>query len=128
MFTDLDAVEKMMGKSVEFMTSHELVTYIKTWIKAVYELDLPASAHREKAIFSALKRTYGERAAGRIVKWPFWKYDGKRAGDYVTYSTFSKGMKWVTDVWYLELQDEIRRESLQKSKTDFSGFAKLQDI
>lgn len=126
MFTDLDAVETMMGKSVEFMNANELVTYIKTWIKAVYELDLPASAHREKAIFSSLKRTYGDRAAGRIVKWPFWKYDGKRNGEYVTYGTFSKGMKWWTDIMYLEMQEHVRREV--KRDTASAGFAKLQDI
>ena len=118
----------MMGKSVEQMTAHELVSYIKTWIKAVYGIDLPASPHREKAIFSALKRTYGDREAGRIVKWAYWKHNGKRNnGEYVTYSTFSRPMKWWTDIMYIELQDEMLRES-SREKVSVEGFSKLQDI
>lgn len=127
MFTDLDAVENMIGKSVEQMDANELVTYVKTWTRAVYDLDLPATAHRERSIFSGLKRTYGNRAAGQIVKWPFWKYDGLRNGEHITYGMFSKGMKWLTDMWYLEMQEHVRREA--KKDTVFSGgFAKLQDI
>lgn len=126
MFTDLDAVEEMMGKSVEGMTAHELVTYVKTWIRAVYGLDLPASPYREKAIFASLKRTYGDRQAGLLVKWPYWRYNGKRGTEYVTYNTFNKGMKWQLDLWYLELQKEMRRE-LNRDKAS-AGFAKLQDI
>ena len=117
-----------MGKPVTAMNANELVTYVKTWIKAVYELDLPVTANRERFIFSALIRTYGNEAAGRIVKWPFWKYDGKRNGtEYVTYSMFTKNMKWLTDIWYLELQEHLKRET-RRSSVSSSGFGKLQDL
>jgi hypothetical protein len=129
MFVDLDAIEQSMGKPVCNMTAIELVTYVKMWIKAVYEVDLPVSANRERYIFSGLKRTYGNDA-GRIVKWPFWKYDGKRSGEFVTYSTFSKGMKWITDIWYMEMQEQIKREMAQKtpSGNPLRGFGTLQDL
>lgn len=129
MFVDLDAIEQSMGKPVTAMTAMELVSYVKIWIKAVYEVDLPVSPNRERFIFIALKKTYGNDA-GRIVKWPFWKYDGKRNGEFVTYSTFSKGMKWITDIWYMELQEHVKREMAKKapSETSLVGFGKLQDL
>lgn len=130
MFIDLDAIEQSMGKSVTNMTALELVSYVKMWIKAVYEVELPVSANRERYIFAGLKRTYGNEAAGNIVKWPFWKYDGKRNSEYVTYSTFAKGMKWLTDIWYLELQEQVKREMAKKTSSGNSlkGFGTLQDL
>lgn len=127
MFIGLDAIEQSMGKSVTVMNPMELVTYVKMWIRAVYEVDLPVSANRERFIFSTLKRTYGNEVAGRIVKWPFWKYDGKRNGEYVTYSSFSKGMKWLTDIWCLELQEQVKREQ-KKPANAVVGFGKIQDL
>jgi hypothetical protein len=117
-----------MGKSVTAMNPMELVTYVKMWIKAVYEVDLPVSANRERFIFAGLRRTYGSEAAGRIVKWPFWKYDGRRGDEFITYSTFSKGMKWLTDIWYLELQEQVRREQKKPTTESVVGFGKLQDL
>lgn len=129
MFTGLDAIEQSMGKSVTSMTAIELVSYVKIWIKAVYEVDLPVSANRERHIFSGLRRTYGSEAAGRIVKWPFWKYDGKRNNEFVTYSNFSKNMKWLTDIWLLELQEQIKKENKRKEEVNVaSEFGKLQDL
>jgi hypothetical protein len=127
-FIDLDAIELSMGKPVTNMNAMELVSYVKLWIKAVYDVELPVTPNRERHIFSALKRTYGNEAAGRIVKWPFWKYDGKRNSEYVTYSTFSKGMKWITDIWCLEAQEQIKREMARKAPSDLVGFGKLQDL
>lgn len=127
-FIDLDAIEQSMGKPVTAMNAMELVTYVKMWIKAVYEVDLPVSANRERYIFAGLKRTYGSEA-GRLVKWPFWKYDGKRAGEYVTYSTFSRGMKWLTDIWFLEMQEQTKREKVKREEKHVAaGFGKLQDL
>lgn len=119
-----------MGKPVTNMTAMELVSYVKMWIKAVYEVDLPVSANRERYIFAGLKRTYGPEAAGHIVKWPFWKYDGKRSGEYVTYSTFTKGMKWLTDIWLLEMQEQIRKDEKKRGQRHVAtaGFGKIQDL
>lgn len=128
MFVSLDAIEQSMGKPVTAMNPMELVTYVKMWIKAVYEVDLPVSANRERYIFSGLKRTYGNEAAGRIVKWPFWKYDGKRNNEYVTYSSFSKGMKWLTDIWFLEMQEQVKKEEKRENNVVATGFGKLQDL
>lgn len=128
MFADLDAIEQTIGKSVASMSALELVSYVKMWLRAVYELDLPVSEHRERAIFSSLRRTYGNEAAGRIVKWPFWKYNGKRNGEYVTYSTFSKNMKWLTDIWYLELQEHMHREEKKTKSFAAEGFSRLENL
>lgn len=118
-----------MGKPVTAMNPNELVTYVKMWLKAVYDLDLPVTANRERFIFTALKRTYGNEAAGRIVKWPFWKYDGKRNGtEYITYSMFTKNFKWLTDIWYLELQEQTQRDEKRANTTTAVGFGKLQDL
>lgn len=123
----MDAIEQSMGKSVTAMNPMELVTYVKMWIRAVYEVELPVSANRERYIFSALKRTYGEQDAGRIVKWPFWKYNGKRNGEYITYSSFTKGAKWLTDIWYLELQEQVKKEK-RSADSAVVGFGRLQDL
>ena len=118
-----------MGKPVTAMSAIELVSYVKTWLRAVYELELPVTANRERFIFSALIRTYGVQGAGRIVKWPFWRYDGKRSnGEFVTYSHFTKGMKWQTDIWYLELQEHLKKESKKTTTAAAAGFGKLQDL
>jgi hypothetical protein len=129
MFSDLDAIEQTMGKPVASMSALELVSYVKTWIMAVYELDLPVTANRERYIFSSLIRTYGSESAGRIVKWPFWRYDGKRSnGEFVTYSHFTKNMKWLTDIWYLELQENMKKEQKKASVGSSAGFSNLQDL
>jgi hypothetical protein len=127
-FSDLDAIEQAIGKPVTAMEAVELVTYVRLWIRAVYEVDLPATAYRERTIFTYLKRMYGSDA-GRIVKWPFWKYNGKRNGDYITYSSFSKNMKWLTDIWYLELKEQLQIEAKKKSGSGAAvGFGKIQDL
>lgn len=128
MFSDLDAIEQTIGKPVTAMEAVELVTYVRMWIRAVYDVDLPVTAYRERTIFAHLRRMYGSDA-GRIVKWPFWKYDGKRNSDYITYSSFSKNMKWLTDIWYLELKEQLQAESKKKSGTSAAaGFGKIQDL
>lgn len=128
MFADLDAIEQIIGKPVTAMEAVELVTYVRLWIRAVYEVDLPATAYRERTIFTHLRKMYGPDA-GRIVKWPFWKYDGKRNGEHVTYSSFSKPMKWLTDIWYMELKEQLKRETEKKTGTGATaGFGKLQDL
>ena len=94
---EMDSIEEMLGKSVEDLTDTELVVYVKTSMKEINGLDLPVQGMRERSIMAGLKRTYGPDA-GKIVKWAFQHHQGRRDGKPITYSTFSKNMKWLTDI------------------------------
>jgi hypothetical protein len=94
-------------------------------MQAMHDLKLPVIGHPERAVFACLQRTYGVADAGRIVKWAFWKYDGKPDGKPITYNSFMKAKKWQTDKWYIELQQHEKRE--QKSSGS-EGFASLKDL
>ena len=122
---EMDSVEEMLGKSVENMTDTELVTYVKTSLREVNGLELPVQGMRERSIMAGLKRTYG-RDAGKIVKWAFQHHQGRRDGKPITYSTFSKNMKWLTDIWYLELQEHAQRQAA--NVTAAQGFFKSSDL
>lgn len=122
---EMDSVEEMLGKSVENMTDTELVTYVKTSLREVNGLELPVQGMRERSIMAGLKRTYGPDA-GKIVKWAFQHHQGRRDGKPITYSTFSKNMKWLTDIWYLELQEAAQRQAA--NVTAAQGFFKSSDL
>lgn len=122
---EMDSVEEMLGKSVENMTNTELVTYVKTSLREVNGLELPVQGMRERSIMAGLKRTYGPDA-GKIVKWAFQHHQGRRDGKPITYSTFSKNMKWLTDIWYLELQEHAQRQAA--NVTAAQGFFKSSDL
>ena len=122
---EMDSVEEMLGKSVEDLTDTELVVYVKTSMKEINGLDLPVQGMRERSIMAGLKRTYGPDA-GKIVKWAFQHHQGRRDGKPITYSTFSKNMKWLTDIWYLELQEHAQRQAA--NVTAAQGFFKSSDL
>lgn len=122
---EMDAVEQMLGKQVEDLTDTELVVYVKTSMKEINGLDLPVQGQRERAIMAGLKRTYG-RDAGKIIKWVFQHHQGRRDGKPVTYSTFSKNMKWLTDIWYLELQEAAQQQEANAAAAQ--GFYKFTEL
>lgn len=122
---EMDSIEEMLGKSVEDLTDTELVVYVKTSMKEINGLDLPVQGQRERAIMAGLKRTYG-RDAGKIIKWVFQHHQGRRDGKPVTYSTFSKNMKWWTDILYLELQEAAQRQAANAEAAQ--GFFKSSDL
>jgi glutathione peroxidase-family protein len=101
-FTDADPVEKHMGLRVEEMTPQQLVNYVVTYQKAMNDLELTIQGHPERAIFKAMQRDYTPEVAGRIVKWVFYKYMGRRGDRFVGCSDFVKGARW----WH----DKIRAE------------------
>lgn len=122
---EMDAVEQMLGKQVEDLTDTELVVYVKTSMKEINGLELPVQGQRERAIMAGLKRTYG-RDAGKIIKWVFQHHQGRRDGKPITYSMFSKNMKWWTDIMYLELQEAAQQQASNSAAVQ--GFFKLTDL
>ena len=122
---EMDAVEQMLGKPVYELSDNELVVYVKTSMKQVNNLELPVQGMRERSIMAALKRTYGPDA-GKIVKWAFSRHQGRKEGKPVTYSTFSKNMKWWTDIMYLELQEAAQNEAANAVAAQ--GFFKSSDL
>jgi len=122
---EMDSIEEMLGKSVEDLTDTELVVYVKTSMKEINGLDLPVQGMRERSIMAGLKRTYGPDA-GKIVKWAFQHHQGRRDGKPITYSTFSKNMKWWTDILYLELQEAAQRQAANVEAAQ--GFFKSSDL
>ena len=133
-FSDIDAIEEMMGKRVQMMTADELLTYYRTYVEAVHEVNLPVgNQNRERSVFQGLKNQYGPDA-GLIVKWVCWKYKAEwkqRSGKtkIVSYFGFQKGYKWWTDDMYLELQTELKSEQKKtEKKSRSSSFSQLGDL
>lgn len=127
-FQDLDPLEKHLNKSVYEMTAEDLVTYIKTYMSTVYGLQLMVdpSVPRERAVFKGLKTVYGDDA-GLIVKWVFWKYQGKYDGEFVHYFNFQRSRKWWTDLMYQEAQLQLQKESKSvatrtEGSSEWNGF------
>ena len=53
-------------------------------------------------------------------------HQGRRDGKPITYSTFSKNMKWWTDILYLELQEAAQRQAANVEAAQ--GFFKSSDL
>lgn len=108
MFEDADPIESDMGVTVEEMTPDQLVTYFKTY-HAAYGLDLAVEGHQERAIFRSMQKIYGQRTAGRIVKWVTYTHKGRWEGQPVRFASFCKARKWWVDMMHLEMQDGLRK-------------------
>lgn len=128
-FSDLDPLEKnVFRKPVTEMTAADLVSYIQTYQSVVHGVTLAVdpTVPRERAIFKGLQKQYGNEDAGLIVKWVFWRYQGKWDGKIISYFDFQKSMKWWTDRMHTEMQ--VHRNDEQSKKTTASkswdGFAR----
>lgn len=119
-FDDPDPIEQEMGVRVENMTPDELVAYIKMYHRA-FDLDLAVEGMRERAVFQGMQRTYGQRTAGRIVKWVFYEHKGKYRDRTVGFFDFAKGSKWWVDQMHLEMQTHLRRAESRQAKTNSSA-------
>lgn len=127
-FEDLDPLEKnVFKKPVTEMTAADLISYIKTYQEVVHEITLAIdpTTPRERAIFKGLIRQYGPDA-GLIVKWVFWKYQGKWDGKLINFYDFQKSMKWWLDQMYTEMQEHQIKEREKKNKPSkrWDGFAR----
>ena len=129
-FLDSDPVEDHLGKSVDQMTSDELAAYMRIYLELRHGVAPPLDGLKERAVFGALQRFYGQADAGRIVKWATWRYDGRYRGSNLGYFSFSKKMRWLTDLMLMELHDHLRKTAYDKPCTqahDF-GFASGEDL
>ena len=97
MFLDPDPIEQDMGLPVEEMNPDQLVAYLKTY-HAAYGLDMAVEGHQERAIFRSMQKIYGQRTAGRIVKWVTYTHKGRWDGVPVRFTSFCKGRKWWVDL------------------------------
>lgn len=104
-----DPIERQMGKDVEEMTSADLVTYMRTYLKAV-GVDLPISGPQERATIESFRKRYPKGRAGRIIQHAMLRRGGRKDGKWITPAFFSKAMKWWTDDLWLEAQEEDERE------------------
>lgn len=111
-FADLDPVEEYLGKPVTAMTDQELVSYLKTYMRAVHDIDLPVQGIPERAVMAGLKRTYGPATAGLLVKWACRESIGKEP---VNYFDFAKGRKWWTDRQFIALQSHLKRTRVDRA-------------
>ena len=112
-----DPIEKMMDKYVEDMDASDLVVYMKTYLE-VYGIHLQVDGLIERKILeSFLKRYPGN--GGRIMKYVMLVLKGKKDGRYVTWTSFSKGMKWWTDQCLVDLQQAAQeRRAKAASQTN----------
>ena len=108
MFLDPDPIEQDMGLPVEEMNPDQLVAYLKTY-HAAYGLDMAVEGHQERAIFRSMQNIYGQRTAGRIVKWVTYTHKGRWDGQPVRFASFCKARKWWVDMMHMEMQDSLRK-------------------
>lgn len=128
-FSDNDPLEDDMGVRCEDMSPDQLVTYIKSY-QAAFGLNIPVVGIPERSVFRGMQRIYGQRDAGLIVKWVFYKHRGRYDGEAVRYQSFSKGRKWWVDKMYLEMQEDLRRSaprSYSSAAAEF-GVRTLSDL
>jgi len=126
-FSDLDPVEQDMGLRCEDMGPDELVTYIKTFQEA-YGRHLAVDGMIERSVFKGMKRIYGDKTAGLIVKWVFYKYKGLYQGDVVTFTKFAKGRKWWVDQMHQEMQAAQRKDDVKTASRVGVGTKRLSDL
>lgn len=127
---ELDPIEKKVGKSVEEMTPAELVSYIVTYFKERYGIELTPDWIIDRKILESFQKRYGKEKAGRIVQWVMIRKEGKKDGKYITFTIFSKGMKWWTDIQDLEVQDHRKNSAARKQAQEVAdaGFFSLDDL
>lgn len=93
-----------MGVRVEKMSPDQLVCYFQESLKDAQGISSAVDGIRERSVFRGLQNTYGKVDAGRIVKWAFYRYNGKWDGEIVGFFSFTKGRKWWTDRMHHEMQ------------------------
>lgn len=125
-FGDTDPLEEQMGIRCEDMSPEQLVSYIKAYQEA-FGVTLAVEGYQERAIFGAMQRTYGQKTAGKIVKWVFYKYHGLIDGKRVTFTSFAKGRKWWVDKMHVEMQGAERRQVETASRVSV-GSKRLSDL
>lgn len=115
---EMDPIEKLMDCRVADMTGSELATYIKTYLSARWDIEMPMDGLVERKTMEAFKRRYPGDRAGRIVQWVMLHHHGRKDGRYITTSVFSQKMKWWCDMMYLELQAHEQREAATQVGTE----------
>lgn len=126
-FSDLDPVEQQLDTACQDMSTSQLITYIKTYHGA-FGRDLAVDGQMEIGIFKGLKRIYGDKTAGLIVKWVFYRYKGVWNDEVVTFSSFAKGRKWWVDKMHLEMQAAQQGEMSRGSDVYSIGARKLSSL
>lgn len=126
-FSDSDPLEDDMGVRCENMTADQLVAYIKAY-QGAFGLNLKVEGLKERAVFRGLQRVYGQADAGRIVKWAFYQHKGRFRDEAINFFHFSKGNKWLTDKFYLEMQDSLRKQAARTYTSVSLGGRGLADL
>ena len=127
MFDDLDPIEEDMGIACQDMTPEQLVTYIKTY-QGAFDRHLAVEGNIERSVFRSMKKIYGDKTAGLIVKWVFYKHKGMYRGEVVTFTSFAKGRKWWVDLMHQEMQAAQRKASPKKASHAGVGSKRLSDL
>lgn len=128
-FSDTDPLEEDMGVRCEDMNADQLVAYIKAYQDA-FGFNLKVEGPKERGVFRGLQRVYGNANAGRIVKWAFYHHKGKFRDEIINFFHFSKGNKWLTDKFYLELQQDAAKETANVNRFQGAslGVTSLSDL
>lgn len=129
-FTDPDPVENFLGLSVTSMSPSELIAYVKTYMQAMHDIDLVVEGPPERAILTSFQKIYTPVHAGNIIKWVFYKYQGKDEDKLINFYSFQKSRKWRLDQWNAEVQRKLKPSPFEREThvRTSSGFIKLGDL
>lgn len=124
--TDLDPVEKIIGKPLEQMAPGQLARYVTIYQKEANGISLtdPPTV-REVSIFKALQREYGKERTAALLRHIFLKEGGRMEitrgqQEYVAHRHFTTAMRWWTEKIDVSLQATVTRKESVSSRFTFA--------
>ena len=124
--TDLDPVEKTIGKPLEQMAPGQLARYVTIYQKEANGISLtdPPTV-REVSIFKALQREYGKERTAALLRHIFLKEGGRMEitrgqQEYIAHRHFTTAMRWWTEKIDVSLQATVTRKKSVSSRFTFA--------
>lgn len=118
-FLSKDRVESVFKLSVTDMDHNDLVKYFIAQQKRVNGVTVVGQTAEHVIVRKNLIERYAQPNAGRIMKWLFYRYNGKvTVGDEVEVATlrsFNAKMVWWLDKMNAEQQQAVRTEKAEKA-------------
>lgn len=111
----VESVKEGFNASIDLSEAKpkDLLVYFANRFKEAQGYEYVVSWEKEIAIMKGFKERYG-LDAGPMIALLFDKYNCLLNGQVMTVTAFSKGSKWIQDKLYIELRQDIIKQSEPK--------------
>jgi len=109
-YEEVVVIEPKDEVDLEKVTPRELLIYFANRFKETQGFEYTVDWVKEMGIFKAYIERY-KTDAGPMVRLLFDKYNCVLNGQVMTATAFAKGSKWIQDKLYIELHQDIIKES-----------------